>query len=120
MFAAGIFPSEIFVLADRSIQCQIIFEMASHFGGEFRHSKCTSVGLRGSRRLENNAPVGCDYSFVFATGARLLGMSVEGLALIFSLLKLCLSPGLGAMDTRMSYCRQQQTRQHSGCAHARA
>src|SRR6266498_1299393 len=98
MLAARIFAAQVLVMANRSVQNHVIFEVTTHLGGEFSDSECAAFGFAGSGRFKNDAAVGCDYCLILTVRARLLGASFERLTLGFSLVELSLRPGLGTMN----------------------
>src|SRR5215470_12540555 len=98
MPASGIFAAEKLVLADSGIEGHFIFEVTTHFRGEFGEREGAGVGLARSGRLQDDAPIGSHDGFILAAGAGLLGAALESFPLRFRLGELRFHPGAGMMD----------------------
>ena len=80
MLASWVFSSQKLVLADGRIQSHVVFEMPSHLCRQFSNGESASVGLAGSRRIENDLTIRSDCGLVLAPSTCLCGMTVEGFA----------------------------------------
>src|SRR5207244_2540244 len=94
MFAGGIFPSQEFVFAHGREQRVVIFETATHCGGEFGDLEGTAVSFGCDGGFENDAAIRGDCAFILLASAGLLGLTQESFALRLSPVVLVFSPRL--------------------------